>query len=209
MKIARMYLVGVSPLSFSRHYSKEEVPQIGKDDKEAPDAYDRRTWRNRLHTSSEGFVEIPGSMFSNSIKNACKRLSLKVPGKGTNLYAKYFEAGVMVPEGLTLNIKASEVKSEELFVPSDGKRGGGKRVTKTFPRLDAWEGLVTYYIFDEIIDRAVFTKCLVSSGQLVGIGRFRPERWGFYGRFIVDEKRSEWIEDGDISSIAAAAGVAL
>ena len=64
------------------------------------------------------------------------------------------------------------------------------------------EGVVTFIILDDIITEDVFTQVLRSAGMLVGIGRFRPENRGFYGRFAVE--RVEWIEDGD-AVIAAAA----
>jgi hypothetical protein len=54
---------------------------------------------------------------------------------------------------------------------------------------------VTWYILDDIINEKVFTQVLRSCGLLVGIGRFRPEKRGFYGRFRVDSVK--WIEDGD------------
>ena len=190
MKSAIAHLVGESPYSQGRHYDEVEVP---KKPKELHDAYEQRTWRHRMHTTAEGFVEIPGAAFANCLKGAAKRLKIQVPGKGRVEYTKYFEAGIMVVKGLTLPIKAEDVPSEKLFVPSDGRRGGGRRVTKYFPRIDQWEGSVTYYIFDDLITEDVFKQVLTASGMLVGIGRFRPESCGFYGRFSVKEIR--WIDE--------------
>jgi len=53
-------------------------------------------------------------------------------------------------------------------------------------------GNVTFYIFDDIITEEVFRQVLVSAGLVVGLGRFRPESRGFYGRFAV--KSIEWSE---------------
>lgn len=192
MKSAVCYLVGQGPYSQSRHYDTEEVP---KKDKELADAYEKRTWRHRMHVTDDGHVEIPGSCFANSLKTAAKRLKIQVPGKGRVEYTKYFEAGVMVTDGIKLPLKAGDVPFEKLFVPSDGRRGGGSRVTKYFPRIDKWEGEVTYYIFDDIITEDVFTRVLAASGLLVGIGRFRPENCGHYGRFSVEKVR--WLEEDD------------
>lgn len=201
MKSAIAHLVGESPYSQSRHYDKEEVPPLNK---ELHDAYEKRTWKNRLHVTKDGRVEIPGSAFSNCIKSAAKRLKLQVPGKGRVEYTKYFEAGIMCPENLILPIQAAAVPCDKLFVPSDGRRGGGKRVTKFFPRIDAWEGKVPFYIFDDIITDDVFKTVLVAAGQLVGIGRFRPESCGFYGRFSV--KSIVWREEAEtLASMGGAA----
>ncbi len=203
MKSAIIHVVGESPYSQSKHYSLEEVPKLNGG-KETHDAYERRTWRHRMHVTKDGHVEIPGSAFANAIKSSAKRLKLQVPGKGRVEYTKYFEAGIMCPDGIVLPNKAADVPGEQLFVPSDGRRGGGKRVTKWFPRIDAWEGKLPVYIFDEIITLDVFKHVLTAAGQLVGIGRFRPESCGFYGRFSV--KSIEWREENEtLANIGAAA----
>ena len=61
---------------------------------------------------------------------------------------------------------------------------------------------MTFYVLDDIITESVFAQVLRSAGLLVGLGRFRPENRGFYGRFQVDSIK--WIEDGDALIGAAA-----
>lgn len=189
MKTAIAHLESTSPFSQSRHYT-DEVPRLNK---ELDGDYEKRTWRNRMHVNKQGHVVIPGPYFANCLKTAAKRLKLPVPGKGRLEFTKYFEAGVMCTDGITLPIKAEEAPCEMLFVPSDGRPGGGKRVTKFFPRIDEWSGKVTFYILDDTIKEHVFRQVLVSAGMLVGVGRFRPENRGFYGRFEV--KSIDWRDD--------------
>jgi len=202
MHVAIAKLESTSPYSQSKHYDEMEVPMLPK---ELKGAYEERTWRHRMHTCDadrslefeERRIEIPGLCFANSLKEAAKRLKLKVQGKGRVEWTKYFEAGVMCIDSITLPIKVKDVQGQRLFVPSDGKRGGGSRVTKIFPLISEWEGEMRYQVFDDMITADVFKQFLTASGILVGIGRFRPERSGFYGRFIVNafkwEERS--IED--------------
>lgn len=197
MKIAMAHLTSESPYSQGKHYSKQDVPALSK---ELHDAYERRTWRNRMHVTREGNVEIPGTAFANALKEAAKRLKLQIPGKGRVEYTKYFEAGIMCTDGIVLPVKAADVKGEQLFVPSDGRRGGGKRVTKFFPRIEDWAGDVRFYIFDDVITQDVFSRVLIAAGQIVGIGRFRPQSCGFYGRFSVDS--ITWQEDGALEAAA-------
>lgn len=199
MKIAIAHIESTAPYSQGRHYDKEEAPELS--DKEAKDAYEARTWRHRLHVTKEGFVEIPGTAFANALKEATKRLKLKVPGKGRVEFTKYFVAGVMCTKGIVLPVKPEDVQCDRLFVPSDGTTGGGKRVFRHFPRIDQWSGEVMFYIFDDVITEDVFRQALESAGILVGIGRFRPERNGFYGRFTV--KKIDWQEDASVSDEAA------
>lgn len=189
MKSAIVDIRGESPYSQSRYYA-DDVPKLSK---ELHAAYEERTWRHRMHVTADGQVEIPGSAFANAIKSAARRLKLQVPGKGRTEYTKYFEAGIMVPSNLVLPVKAADVPCDKLFVPSDGRRGGTTRVTKYFPRIDTWGGEIVFYIFDDLITQDVFRQVLVATGLVVGLGRFRPENCGFYGRFSVQGIR--WLDD--------------
>ena len=79
---------------------------------------------------------------------------------------------------------------ETYFVPADGRRGSGKRVTKHFPVIQKWAGDVMFYVLDETITEDVFREHLEEAGRFIGIGRFRPRNNGFYGRFTV--KSVKW-----------------
>lgn len=180
MKTAICKLKSTSPYSQGRYH---EVPKLPK---ELPHDYELRTWRERLHYNPEtGLVFIPPMSFALSMKEAAKYLNLQIPGKGKSTYTKNFDAGVLVTEPLILSVKKDEVEKEDVFVPSDGMRGGTRRVMKTFPIIRSWAGAVTYYILDDIITQDVFAKVLEASGNLIGIGRFRPRNCGYYGRFEV------------------------
>jgi len=75
----------------------------------------------------------------------------------------------------------------ELFVPSDGVRGGGRRVTKVFPKLELWGGTGSAMIFDEKITEPIFEDALRALGQYIGFGSMRVENGGSNGRFAVTE----------------------
>ena len=112
-------------------------------------------------------------------------MSEQVPGKGKNTYTKHFESGIIVADPLILPETRHTVAKDRVYVPSDGKRGGGKRVWKNFPLVKTWTGDVSFVIIDDIITEDVFRKHLDLAGQLVGIGRWRPRNNGMYGRFKV------------------------
>jgi hypothetical protein len=175
-------LESVSPYSQSRYYDKEEIP-MKKD--ENHNEYERRTWRNRMHVDETGKVFIPGMAFANSIKEGARRKAVPI-GKGRKLYTAAFQAGVMVTTSLSLPMKAEDVPFERLFLNSDGQRGGGTRVPRYMPKIDHWKGEVLFVLLDDSIPPAVFEEVLRFTGQLVGIGRFRPQNLGYYGRFRVN-----------------------
>ena len=182
MKTAIAKLKSSGPYSQSKHYSKEEFPML---DKEGNAAYEKRTWRERLHSNEAGNIFIPPMSFKKCLDDAAAFLGLKIPGKRNATWTKHFLAGVLVTEPLVLPIKKDAVKSECLFVPPDGKPGGGSRVEKIFPLIPSWEGEVAFMIFDETITEDSFKHHLTEAGKFIGIGRFRPRKGGFYGRFEV------------------------
>jgi len=98
----------------------------------------------------------------------------------------------LVVEPLYIGVNKENLEGEWLFVPSDGVRGGGKRVEKCFPVIKKWKGKVPFLILDEKITEEVFGRHLESAGNFIGIGRFRPRNNGYYGRFKV--VNIEWKE---------------
>lgn len=184
MKTAIAHLESMTPYSQSRHYEAERLP------KESSADYEDRTWRERLHANGEGEVFIPPMAFKNCLSEVARFLGKQIPGKGKSTYTKHFEAGVLVMDPLPLGIAKSEVPRETYFVPADGRRGSGKRVTKHFPVIQSWSGNVTFYVLDETITEDVFREHLEEAGKFIGIGRFRPRNNGFYGRFTV--KSIKW-----------------
>lgn len=179
MRIFTAHLKSVSPYSQSRFH---ETPKL---DKESPDAYDLRTWPNKLHTTPEGFVCIPATAFKFGLDATAQYLGIKIPGQRNKTWKPKFQSGVSVFDPLVLPIKPKDVKGERIFVNSDGVRGSGKRVFKTFPHIPSWEGKVVFHAFDDVVTAEPFAYHLKQFGAFIGIGRFRPQVGGFNGRFVV------------------------
>lgn len=178
-------LRSTSPISFSRYYA-QEVP---KESRETDQDYEERSWRHRLHTRADGTVFIPPFAFKNCLDAAAKYLGRQIPGKGKSTYTKHFVSGVLVREPLALNIKKQQVRGEWRHVPADGQPGGAKRVLKCFPIIASWSGEVTFTVLDQIVTAEVLKEHLDVAGQFIGLGSFRPQNRGIYGRFAVDSVR--------------------
>jgi hypothetical protein len=181
MITAKVTLKSLSPYSQSRPHV---TPKL---DKEGADAYEQRTWKERLHTDANGEVFIPHAAFKNCLSEAAKYLSLQIPGKGKSTYTKHFEAGVMVLTPTPLGIHKDEVTGETLYLNADGVRGSGKRVWRTMPLIPSWKGEVEFVVLDPTITEEVFRKVLEEAGRLIGIGRYRPRNNGIYGRFAIEK----------------------
>jgi len=191
--IAKARLKSASP------YSQSKVVESPKKQKETHDAHEARTWQERLSVNEDGYVIIPAMAFKFCLEDACQRLGLQVPGKGKATYTKHFKSDLLVLEPAVLGVKAADVPGEWFFVPSNGERGGGKRVKKCFPKIESWETTVEFHLLSESITEEVFKQVLIEAGRSIGLGRFRPQNSGFYGRFTVESL--EFIHDE--ASVAA------
>lgn len=179
MKTCIATLKSVSAYSQSRGHI---TPKL---EKETADDYERRTWREKCHVGDDGMIFIPGMSFKMGLDAAAKFLGHKIPGKRNATYTKHFLAGVLVLDNGPIQIAKADVDPEWLFVNADGVRGSGKRVWKAFPLIPEWQTDITFYIADETITKDVFEQHLAEAGKFIGVGRFRPERGGFKGRFEV------------------------
>lgn len=175
MRIATVKFKSMAPYSASRAFESEKGP------KESHDDFERRCCRERLNVNAEGVGIIPPMAFKQMLDKGAKNYPVKL--KGNTTYTKYFESGVLVMEPLVLTgVTRETVQLEKLFVPSDGIPGSGRRVWKWFPIVHEWSGSQVFHVLDDIIRESVFEDSIKQAFAFVGLGRFRPEKRGFYGR---------------------------
>ena len=185
--IVKTRISAAAPLLQSRSHEEPKLPR------EILNDYEKRTWRGKAHTTSEGQVLIPAIAPKRSLDEVAKYLGRQIPGKGKSTYTKHFEAGVQCSDDLLLfdakgdRILIQNVQAQRIFVNSDGVRGSGKRVHKFFPCITDWVADASFEVWDDIITPDVFQDYLTFAGRLIGIGAFRVRNGGFCGRFKVDE----------------------
>lgn len=186
---ATAHLEGISPYSQSRMHGDE------KTEKERHDDYEKRTWREKCHYTDTGQVFIPPMAFKICLAECAKFISEQIPGKGKATWTKHFEAGVLCMEPVLLDYKKDDLRGETFNMNSDGIRGSGKRVPRTFPVIPEWKAPVNFYVIDSTITEPVFRHHVEQAGKFIGIGRFRPRNGGFYGRFKLN--KLEWTKMED------------
>lgn len=174
---ARITLKGLSPYSAGKVFETRQ-----KNDSETHDEFENRCWAERLNVDADGNGYIPGQAFSKSIQVAAKRFAGKIPGKGNATWSKFFESGIICLENFPLGVTRETVASERLFVPSDGVAGSGKRVFKNFPVVHKWGGTIMIMILEDSITKKIFEQVCGKAFSMVGLGRWRPERGGLFGR---------------------------
>ena len=179
MKTAIVTIKGVAPYCASRFHNSPKL------DKETPDAFEQRTWREKAHYDADGNAFVPGRAFKFALMSAAKQLGLQVPGRGKKTYKDAFANGVLVLENLLLKTAREDVKSVTVHVNADGVRGSGKRVLRNFPIFHEWGGKLTFHIVNDMIVREVFEQHIREAGKFIGVGQNRPENSGEHGRFDV------------------------
>ncbi len=189
MKTVKVHIKGISPYSQSKFVDKEEFPREGK---ETADAHEKRTWQARIHVDEKGVPFMPPMSLKKALDAASTYLG-KIPGERNATYVKRFKSGLLITDPIPLVSNGKPVKSKDdfdgewLFLDAGGKAGqGSTRVKRRMPRLINWEVTSTIYVIDEVIDMDVLERALADAGRFVGVGRFRPQNGGYYGRFEVD-----------------------
>ncbi len=191
-------LQSTSPYSQSR---KHDVPKL---EGEGPDAHEERTWKERMHvrTINKGkpnerqTVVIPASGIGQAMAAAAKFLNRKIEGQRNSTWTKHFEAGISVLQDVDLRIDPKDHRRQRINANSDGVRGSGKRVTRSFPTFDEWSATFEIVIFDPLITENIFRDVLEAAGLFIGIGQHRPQNLGTNGRWEI--VKIDW-QDGRLA----------
>lgn len=158
---------------------------------ETHEQHEERCWKMKVRKTEDGQVFIPPFALKNALEAAGSRLGMKLTGKAT--YTKLFRQGIMINEDIRLfsrdgrPVTIESVSPIPMFVPSDGKRGSGKRVMRIFPQLTAWSATVEVICFDQRLTKEVVQTHLEEAGKFIGFGSMRVENGGVAGRFSVVE----------------------
>ena len=187
MRDYRFKISGIGELFFGKHVAEE------KKSSETHDQREERLWRDKVHVDASGNVVLQPFALKNALESAAKRLGRPVPGMGKSTFSKLFRQGILCVDLVQIfkadgkPLKIGDVEPRRLFVPSDGRRGSGKRVFRIFPSISNWQGTGTLTVFDDKITPDILMEHLGESGRFIGLGSMRVENGGICGRFGVDE----------------------
>jgi hypothetical protein len=177
MKLFKVTVEGISPLlmhryamepSASGHSGGTSASIVNKDPKEEAERGAYRLQSGELYQPAE---HIERSMFWGA----------KFHKIGRKSAASLVPAGIFVKERqLPHGTREYEIDSRRVVI-----RATGNAIVRHRPRLDSWK-----LSFHLEVDAAIFKKDLVlailqDAGRKVGVGDFRPQRGGSFGRFIV------------------------
>lgn len=194
LMIATIRIEGVTPLLFGGMIDRNAFP---KKSRESHDDYERRTWRERAHASPDGRLYVPALALKRMFESTARQQGDRIKGAGMKTWTSKMRTGLQAECDMALDPATlkNEVTALWKSVPADGKPGGAKRVPRAFPIVASWGGEFSVLLLDSSIQPEILENYARKAGILNGLGTWRPQTGGNFGRFRVTS--IQWSELGD------------
>ena len=174
MKHYNVVINGTSPLLFNKPaelgFDKTFVEKMASPDHDAE-------MLQRFYTDKNMNICTPGIHIERSLIAAGKKLRVKGAGKAT--YSKIFGSMLSVSPDLIIHqFQEYTVHKSLVVIPST--KG---RILRCRPMLERWQLDFTVSVEEEDISDEVVKEALKIAGKFCGIGDWRPEKAGKFGKF--------------------------
>ena len=174
MKEIQVSVQGITPL-LQHRFAEVGADEPSKKRTGAPD------WKGEVEVSlykdKDGKIYQPSEHFEKALKNSAK--SFKIAGKRGATYTRLIGSSVeILPYELIHKIQHYVIDSRAVVIQK-------ARVIRYRPRLDEWELDFTLRILDAQLPISVIKEILDYAGLYVGIGDYRPQLGGKFGKFMV------------------------
>ena len=178
MKIIECEVTGISPLLQHRFAIDETGAAKGPKQKNKEQQED--LVEQSLYRLPDGTIYQPSIHILSSMKRA--GVKFQIPGQGKLTYKNLIGSGAVMinPDAIPHKIQAFEVDVRAVVMPST--RG---RVARKRPVLNTWRLCFEIEYDDTEISADDIHEILAYAGKRVGIGDFRPEKGGSFGRFMI------------------------
>lgn len=174
---------GTTPLLFNRFIEAS----IAGETKKRAGAVKKKNVEDKLYKTPKGEIYTPSTHLRGALVNAAKQFKIK--GKSRATYSKLVGSAVEIdPDAIIHNNQEWEEFSVSAVIPST--RG---RVLVVRPKMLEWSLDFKLTFPESDIPKEVMKNIFDYAGQYVGIGDWRPDKKGKYGKFIVT--RFEPIEE--------------
>lgn len=131
---------------------------------------------------ADGALGFPAAAFKKTVVSAAKGRKVGKLGLPGIVLASVFETAELLP----LIHPVTEASIHDYVIDIRGARPQGQgMVRRARPRIDEWAADVEFEYDEELISDELLADLLARGGRNVGIGNFRPEKTGRYGRFEV------------------------
>lgn len=132
----------------------------------------------------DGTLGFPAAAFKKAVVSAAKGRKVGRLGLPGIILASVFETSELIP---LIDPKTDKPISDYVIDIRGARPQGQGMVRRARPRLDAWQCDVEFEYDDDLLDIDLLRELLERGGRNVGVGNFRPEKTGRYGRFEIVE----------------------
>lgn len=141
----------------------------------------RLSWLGGLYVANKKVI-LPQYVIQACLLNASKKFKL---GKSVG-------AGLMVMDNAVLDYPDTGLSFDDLYQKEDYQffrnvRVGQSTVMNMRPIFPVWACEFTIRYYDDLFEFDTITQIIRKAGDLVGLGDWRPEKYGSYGRFELVE----------------------
>lgn len=173
MKKISVEINGVSPLLMNRFADKA----IEGTSKKRTGAMAEEEIKDKLYLF-DGVPHLPAVYLRNAMTEASKQF--KITGKGKSTYSKIVGSTVDVaPEFFEIKGGYTPFRIAAVNPMTKG------RMMVTRPRFDRWSVVFEIVLNDDGVPVSVINEILEHAGKYVGIGDWRPDKKGMFGKFMI------------------------
>jgi len=173
-EIIKVQIEGTTPLLFNRF---RDVQIEGKSKKNTG-ARAESDIEDKLYLIDEKIC-LPAVYLKNCITEASKQF--KIIGKGKSTYSKIVASTVDI-EPFMIELKSG--KYEIFRISAVNPMTKGRMMTER-PKFNKWSAEFEVVINDPAVPVSVINEILEHAGKYVGVGDWRPEKKGMFGKFMI------------------------
>lgn len=181
MEKIKVTIEGITPILFNRF---RDVEIEGKS-KKRTGAMAEKEIEDKLYLDEKGKTQLPSVYIKNSITEAGKQF--KIIGKGKSTYSKIVASTVDIePFYIEMDVKKYEVFRISAVNPMTK----GRMMTER-PKYTSWKTSFQIILNDPAVPVSVINEILEHAGKYVGVGDWRPEKKGMFGKFMITEFKKQ------------------
>ena len=171
----KVQIEGTTPIIFNRF---RDVQIEGKS-KKRTGAIAESDIDDKLYFSEDKKVCLPAVYLKNCITEASKQF--KIIGKGKSTYSKIVASTVDI-EPFMIELKSGKYEIFRISAVNPMTRG---RMMTERPKFNKWSAEFEIILNDPAVPINVINEILEQAGKYVGIGDWRPEKKGMFGKFMI------------------------
>lgn len=171
----KVTIEGTTPILFNRF---RDVAIEGKS-KKRTGAMAESDIEDKLYKDSKGKVQLPSVYLKNCITEASKQF--KIVGKGKSTYSKLVASTIDISPFM-IDLEVGEFEVFRISAVNPMTKG---RMMTERPKYTSWKATFEIILNDPAVPISVINEILEHAGKYVGVGDWRPEKKGMFGKFMI------------------------